>query len=267
MVGSVMNMKVLIFEVKPLFYSYKTPNVYQVKPSNMFLPPSVLIGAIYKNYVKEVLGSYSRDTLLKFLRLVEYTGFAVLPKDGEDFVSLKKFAVLLKHWRFEDKLRSDAMLREYVYIYAKLIGVIAYKELDDDALARAVESIVYLGNSESMVSVRLLESVVPTKDIEKCRDGYVMQIVSENIDDLPHRGIVELCGKVPKIPWGERRATDICYVWNPVEPVDEDVYRPIRYSNIEMQEDMHRKAVCIESKTLNTRLVFTSAGFECLKKV
>jgi len=263
-------MKVLIFEVKPLFYSYKAPISYQVKVSNILLPPSALLGAIYKNYVKEILGSYSRDTLLNFLNSVEYAGFAVLPVDGGDFVSFRKFAVLLRHWRFEKgrkELTSDAMLREYVYVYGRLIGVIAYEGLDDEALTRAVESIVYLGNSESMVSVRVLELLHLTKNADSCHDGYMMQIVSESTDGLPHRGVVEQCGKIPRVPWGEREPIDVCYVWNPVEPIGRDLYRPIRYSAIGLQENVYRKTVCIESKTLNIRLVFTSVGFECLKKV
>jgi len=266
--------KVLLFEVKPLFYSYKAPIAYQVKASNMLIPPSTLLGAVYRNYVMETLGSYSEGSLSEFLRSVEYAGFAVLPADGGDLVSLRRFEVLLKHWRLErdeKEPRPDAMLREYVYVYGKLVGAIAYSGLDDEALVRAVEGIVYLGNSESMVSVRALESRLSIKGVaEECEDGYVMQMVSDSVNSLPRRGVVEQCGRVPRAPWDGREPADICYVWNPLEPAGKDLYRPIRFSGIrtELREDLRRKAVCVcvKSAALNAKFVFTSAGFECLKR-
>jgi len=263
-------MKVLLFEVKPLFYSYKAPIAYQVRASNMLPPPSALLGAVYRNYVSETSGSYSEGSLSEFLRSIAYAGFTVLPVNGGGFVSFRRFAVLLKHWRLErgEDVRPDAMIREYVYVYGKLIGAIAYDGLNDEALARAVEDLEYLGNSESLVSVRVLESGFIAKGTEGCRDGYMMQIVSGSISNLPRCGVVEQCGRVPRAPWGDRETADVCYVWNPVEPIGKDLYRPIRYGNIEaeLQEDLHWKVVCVKSESLNTRFVFTSVGFECLKR-
>jgi len=265
------HMKVLLFEVKPLFYSYKAPIAYQVKASNMLIPPSALLGAVYRNYVMETLGSYSEGTLSEFLGSVKYAGFAVLPTDGGGLVSLRRFAVLLKHWRLEkdeEEPYPDAMLREYVYVYGRLVGAIAYSGLDDEALVRAVELIVYLGNSESMVSVRALEPGLSVKGADECGDGYVMQMVSDSVNSLPRRGVVEQCGRIPRVPWGGREPADVCYVWNPVEPAGRDLYRSIRYGNIkdELREDPRRKFVCVESRVLGARLVFTPEGFECLKR-
>ncbi|ADM27731.1 CRISPR-associated protein Cas5 family [Ignisphaera aggregans DSM 17230] len=264
-------MKVLLFEVKSLFYSYKAPIAYQVKASNMLPPPSALLGAVYRNYVRETSSSYSKDSLSEFLRSVAYAGFAVLPVDDRGFVSFRKFVVLLKHWRLEkdeEEPRPDAMLREYVYMHGRLVGVIAYNGLNNETLTKVVETIEYLGNSESLIGIRALESGLSVKSAEECGDGYMTQMISSSVNNLPRHGVIEQCGRVPRSPWGGRETADVCYVWNPLEPAGKDLYRPIRFGDIrtELLEDLRKKVACVESVALNARLVFTSAGFECLKR-
>jgi len=264
----------VLFEVKGFFYSYKVPLAYQVKASNLLVPPSALLGAIYKSYVREAGLEYTGETLFNFLKGVRYVGLAVLPEEGLGEVLVRRSELTRRLWRYERgvEVRSDAMVREYVYLHGRATGVVFFEGPDrgfKGLLARALEGIEYLGDSESIVSVRVLDEspqVLQVRNAPDCREGYMAQLVAENVDRLPKLGVIEQCGRVPRTPWGARQPGDICYVWQPLAPRTGDKYKPLRYSEIEREvgEDVVTSMWCVKSERVRAGLVFSTAGFECI---
>lgn len=266
-------MKGIVFEIKPLFYSCKLPVAYQIKTSSILPPPSSLLGAIYKNYVKVLDLDYSKSSLVKFLSDVIYVGLTLLPPKADlDTVIIKKFSVLLKHHRIEKDPKSrekgrriDAMAREYVFTSGRMIGVLVAKNLDSP-LIEAVESMEYLGNSESIVSVKVLERDLPVEmlDVNKVMDKNVMlQIISSDIESLPVRGVIEQCGRIPSEPWSSREAKDFCYVWNPLEPFIVNRYKPLSYKDV-VSDRIQKNFMFLFSHSLGLQLIFSNHGFDCL---
>jgi len=264
----------ILFEVKGFFHSYKVPLAYQVKASNLLVPPSALLGAIYKSYVREAGLDYTRETLSNFLKEVKYVGLAVLPKEGLNEVLVRRSELTRRLWRYERdvEIRSDAMVREYVYLHGQAIGVISFESPNTDfkvLLARALEGIEYLGDSESIVSVRVLDEnpqMLRIREAPDCREGYMAQLIADNVDKLPKLGVIEQCGRVPRTPWGARQPGDICYVWQPLAPRTGDRYKPLKYSEIEQEvgEDVVMNIWCVKSRRVSAQLVFSTAGSECL---
>lgn len=262
-------MKAIVFEIKPLFYSYKSPVSYQIKTSNILPPPSALLGAIYKSYVEVANLDFSQDTLIGFLRAVKFVGTTVVPKTSSRTHVIKKFSVLMKHHRLEydpkvkEGKREDAMVREFIFIEDGILGLIAFEDaMNHEILMRAVEGIEYLGNSESLVSVNVLD-VVDVK--EKGNNGVMMQMVSSSVTSLPSIGIIEQCGKIPKRPWGSRESKDVCYVWNPLISLGRDRYRVVYLDEI-ANMIKQRKSLFVHSDKLGEGLVFSPDDFECLYK-
>jgi len=265
----------LLFEVKTLFYSYKVPVAYQVKSSTLLIPPSALLGAIYRGYVREAGLSYTGETLSSFLVAVKYAGVAVLPEEGLGEVLVRKFEVTRRLWRYERDVKPvklDAMVREYAGLRGRVVGVVAFEGLGGGfrhLLARALEGIEYLGDSESIAGVRVLDEspqVFRLKEVPGCSDGFMAQLIAGNADRLPKLGVIEQCGRVPKTPWGPRHHEDVCYVWQPLAPRVRDRYRPLRYADVEREvgEDVVANMWCVESGRAGARLIFSTAGFECL---
>lgn len=276
-------MKGIVFEIKPLFYSYKTPIAYQIKSSNVLLSPSSLLGAVYKNFIKLLNLDYSNDTLKKFLNNTKYTGLTLISRDNTNLVSMVRFAVLLKHHRIErdekskkkseeglggKTWRTDAMAKEYVFTNGRIVG--AFVVNDIDVFVEAIESIEYLGNSESLVSVQILEADLPIQVFKignsianRTRDNVMLQMVSKSVDLLPSRGIIEQCGVLPEKPWGHRTGKDTCYVWNPLEPIERNRYRSLSYKDI-IDVNHNREFMSIYSSKLGLDLVFSIDGFDCL---
>jgi CRISPR-associated protein Cas5 subtype I-A len=264
----VLEMNVIVFEVKALFYSYKPPIAYQVKTSNMMPQPSSLIGALYRSYVECHGLDYSKETYDRFLNQIAFAGFAIIPRDGGNTVTIKDFPVLIKHWRIEkdEKLKSDAMLRHYVVSDGRIVGVVGVETEDVKTFIDPVSTIEYLGNSETLVSVRVYGVVKPRKasSVDR-REGldkyYAMQIVSSNAE-LPSIGVIEQCGKLSDTPWGSRGLSDICYVWEPLEFVGAHKYRPVRA--MEVLEYISENLFVIDLEE-GFGLAFTTKGFDCLK--
>jgi len=263
--------KALLFELKPLFLSYKTPISYQVKTSNLLPPPSALLGALFKNYVRITGGDYSPESLRNFLSNVKYTGVIVLSTDGSSFVTAKRFSVLLKHIRLErveeekrkeGELRTDAMLREFVHIHGKVVGTLLLNSssVGVDMLVDALEAIEFVGNSESLTTVKVIEELDPQSGIQG--DGFLMQVVSDDISKLPPVGIVEQCGKISSEPWGGRKSSEVCYVWSPLVSVGGHKYLPVKYSDVKGLT--YSKVYSLYSKTLGATLVVVADGFDCL---
>lgn len=267
-------MEAILFEVKGFFYSYKVPLAYQVKASNLLVPPSALLGAIYKSYVRETGLNYTGETLSNFLKEVRYVGLAILPKEGLNEVLVRRSELTRRLWRYEREveIRSDAMVREYVYLHGQAMGVISFESPNRGfkvLLARALEGIEYLGDSESIVSVRVLDEnpqVLRIQEAPNCREGYMAQLIADNVDRLPKLGVIEQCGRVPRTPWGVRQPGDICYVWQPLAPRTGDRYKPLKYSEIEQEIEENTVAGmwCVKSGRVRAELVFSTAGFECL---
>lgn len=262
-------MRAFVFEIRPLFLSHKSPTAYQVKTSNILPPPSTLLGAIYKNYVGLTNLDYSEGTLKGFLKAVKFAGMTVIPSSPSKDIVVKRSAVLLKHHRLERgaRERGDAMAREFVFIDGRILGLVAVEgPVSQKAITEAVEGIEYIGNSESLVSVQMLDADAKVLDAidarRKGNGGIMMQMVSSDAKSLPSVGIIEQCGKVPERPWGARDSKDVCYVWNPLEPLGKDRYQVLRFSDrVYIAE---RKFMLVHSDRLGEDLVLSPDGFESL---
>jgi len=264
-------MNAIVFEVKALFYSYKPPIAYQIKTSNIMPQPSSLVGALYRSYVESNGFSYSKETYNWFLNQISFAGFAIIPHNGVGTVIIKDFPVLIKHWRMEERgdkePEFDAMIRHYFVSNGRIIGIVGVETEDAKPFIDAVSAIEYLGNSESLVSIRVIKVAKPNKaqstDKKENLDRYyIAQVISDNTSSLPSIGIIEQCGRLSELPWGSRESGNVCYVWEPLEVVSANRYRPLKAIEIlnHFKDDLF--VIDIENKF---GLTFIMKGFDCLK--
>jgi len=235
------NLKCVFAKVTTTFYSYKTPHPYQVKTSNLVLPPTTLLMAIYRNLILLSGGDFCWESLKTYLKeKVVYAGFTIVPREGSDKVHFAKSALLLRLSRAGEGAghKTDAMRREYVFTDGSYIGIFAFRGLEEDLVRRAVEYIDFLGNSESLVSVRVLGFA----DIEYAdkadKDAFMGQSLSDDFSIFTQFGgigLVERCGKITL--W-ERNVEDILYVWFPLKPTgvllgsETETFEPVRFGEI-----------------------------------
>lgn len=248
-------MKALLFEINFPFFSVKVPYAYQMRVSNILVPPSTLFSAIYRSYVEVCGWDYSLETLQLFTENIQYVGVAVLPREkNREEIGIKVSSLLLRHFRTAEQQKraegkeGDAMLREIVFLDGRLIGLVLYDELKN--MTEAVEAITWLGNTESLVSTRVLEEL-PVESRETSIEGEAVmtQIVADDRSKLPQFGVVEIAGKIAP-PRGEgRKPQDVCYVWHPVASLEPDVFRPIRVRDIRSYVESHG-AVLVKSTVL-----------------
>jgi len=275
--------KAVVFEAKYLFYSIKSPISYQVRVSNILPSASTLLGALYKGYVEANNFDYNDNTYRDFLNRIEFAGFTCIPPNEHGYIKIKEFSLPLKHWRFErdrvigdqrkkggKELEADVVLRQYIATNAKLIGIAVLDDKDVDTIVEALYHIDWLGNTESLVSIRLLQVANVVKlDCESkkevVKNYYMMQIINRDVNLMPSRGIIEQCGTMPRDHWGNRTPSDICYVWHPLEPVMPNTYKLLKLGDVQEHILKHNCNV-LAVKTLDSiNLAFINQGFECIK--
>ena len=190
-----MNLRAILFKIYPLFYSYKPPLSYQVKDSNRFIPPSVLLSATYRYYIELTGKDYSPESLMRFLNSIKYAG---LTSSSEE-IHITSSSFLLRLWRIaeakgkkkkeEEKTNYDAMRRIYISTSKPFLGFIIYEpsSLSGDILIRAVESIIWLGDNVCDTKVEVVETDLPIKVEAPPDEAFMTQIVSSEREKLPQR--------------------------------------------------------------------------------